>query len=218
MNVFMYQLYNVLPTGLPVGLFALFDKQYPKQEFLNKANSKYYKDSVSGIFFNKLIFWRSMIFGVMQSLFMFFILYTTTENALDDQGHTIHLFIFGNSLYVYVCILVNLELLTQSNIHNLLTIIIIFVSMISSLLMFLFISIAHNNAIYNTFTILFANPTFLSILAISTIANILLSILINRIRAVGVLLFNKVKSTALPENIQINKRRSTFILESMVFI
>jgi magnesium-transporting ATPase (P-type) len=218
MNVFMYQLYNVIPTGLPVGFFALFDKQYPKKEFLEPTNSKYYKDSVSGIFFNKLIFWRSMIFGVIQSLFMFFILYTTTANALDDEGHTIHLFIFGNSLYVYVCILVNLELLTHSNIHNPITIAFIFIGIISSLLMFLFISIAHNNAIYNTFTILFTNPTFLSILAISTIANILLSILINRIRAVGVLLFNKVKRTALPENIQVNKRRSTFILESMHLI
>ena len=172
--------------------------QYTKEYLLDPANAKAYLSGVKGKFFNRFMFWRSMTFAVAQSLFMFYMQYSTTSHAIDSSGNMATLFMLGNSLYFYVCILINLELMTQSNNYPWLSVVIILASMLSAVLFYLILSIVPNNPMYHTFHHLFTNTTYLSLLLISTVANVLFSILINRVRDVVEQLLNKFTNKMLP--------------------
>ena len=120
---------------------------------------------------------------------MFFILFTTTRNPIDKSGNTSNLYVFGNSIFLYVCILVNLELLTQFNTLNWISLSLTIISIVSGFLMFWVTTIFHGSATYGTFSILFTNPTFLSVVIISTVANIILALLLHRVRRVLILIY-----------------------------
>ncbi len=201
--MYLAQLYSLIPTGVPIVLYSLFDKEFQKEHLVN--NPKLYLDSASGKYFNRLSFWRSIALAVCHSAFIFFMLYTTTSKPLDKEGHMASLYMFGNSLYVYVCILVNMQLLTESYNLTFLTGGVIFLSMFSSIALYLMISLVPNNPIYHTFKIMFTNATYFSILFMSTVANLLTGILANRVRGAAIFIVDKVKDRALPTEILDNK-------------
>ena len=47
-NQWQYQLYNTIFTALPICIFAIFDKQYEREELL--SNPKLYTDSLKGTY------------------------------------------------------------------------------------------------------------------------------------------------------------------------
>lgn len=67
-DVMLYQLYNTLMTGLPVGWLAVYDWQYSKQELLN--NPAHYKIGLKNKCFSPWIFWRWWFYAIWQSFFI----------------------------------------------------------------------------------------------------------------------------------------------------
>ena len=68
--------------------------------------------------------------------------------------------------------------------------------------MFLVMSLIPNNAMFDTFKILWNNSTYLSLLIISTVANLIGTIMLNRLRRVIVYIIDMLSEKALPSPIK----------------
>ena len=60
-EAWIYQLYNIVFTAIPIMWFALFDFEKPKEKFL--AKPKYYSIGLNSECFSIDIFWRWIIYG-----------------------------------------------------------------------------------------------------------------------------------------------------------
>jgi phospholipid-transporting ATPase len=70
-DVYLYQLYNVIFTGMPIIWFAVFDWEYPKEEFMK--HPRHYKIGLENIFFNSYVFWRWFFYAVWQGSLLLFL-------------------------------------------------------------------------------------------------------------------------------------------------
>jgi phospholipid-transporting ATPase len=84
---FIYQLFNITYTGLPIMWYALFDFQHEKQQFLAKGNAFYYKVGIENKFFGNLIFWKWILYGLVQALMIYiFGFYCNQTTAVNSSG------------------------------------------------------------------------------------------------------------------------------------
>ncbi len=60
-EAFIYQLYNIFPTSVPIMYYSVMIFQYDKDEYLK--NPKLYKIGISAECFSTKTFWRWLIYG-----------------------------------------------------------------------------------------------------------------------------------------------------------
>ena len=106
----IYQLYNLLFTSVPIIWFALNDLEKPKSELMEQPQL-YYKDfGQLNKHFDETIFWRFVIQASGWSLFMVFLVGNSFEvRACNPDGQTASFWIIGMIIYCYVVIQVNFE-------------------------------------------------------------------------------------------------------------
>ena len=80
-DIWLYQLYNVMFTALPIMWFAIFDWEHDKEKFLTQP--KLYRIGLDNVFFNKFIFWRWFFYAVWQGMFLLAIS-LICEDTLDE--------------------------------------------------------------------------------------------------------------------------------------
>ena len=151
-NIFeqwLYQLYNIVFTALPIMWFAVFDYEYPK-EVLDR-DPKYYiyvtNPTLTNYRFGRWVFysvWQSWVFCLLAFI------------PFESQGGS--LWMEGNFVFVGVVIIVNLKVLWDTNNHSFFSLLFA----IGSILSFILWSATAN---YLQFTKLFgtAKPTITSI-------------------------------------------------------
>lgn len=61
-NLWLYNLYNVSFTTLPIMWYAIFDQEFRKEKLLSEP--KLYRIGINDVFFNKTVFWRWFGYGV----------------------------------------------------------------------------------------------------------------------------------------------------------
>jgi phospholipid-transporting ATPase len=124
-ETWIYMLYNVSFTALPIIWYGIFDFQYLKSEFLNTP--KYYKiglrsKSYPSYFlddcFGPKIFWRWISTGFAQAFILIFVLFYQLENTVANDGETSTLFASGSSCYAGVVFIANITIITQSYSHS----------------------------------------------------------------------------------------------------
>ena len=80
-DIWLYQLYNVMFTALPIMWFAIFDWEHDKETFLTQP--KLYRIGLDNVFFNKFVFWRWFFYAVWQGIFLLCIS-IISEDTLDE--------------------------------------------------------------------------------------------------------------------------------------
>lgn len=61
-NLWLYNFYNIIFTGLPIIWFAVFDFEYEKEVLLR--NPKLYRIGLDNVFFTPTVFWRWFVYAV----------------------------------------------------------------------------------------------------------------------------------------------------------
>jgi len=80
-NLWLYQLYNVMFTALPIMWFAIFDWEHDKAKFL--SNPKLYRIGLDDVFFNKWVFWRWFVYAVWQGILLLVMAVVTLDIASE---------------------------------------------------------------------------------------------------------------------------------------
>lgn len=60
-DIWLYQLYNVIFTALPIMWFAVFDWEHEKSVYLN--DPKLYRIGLDDVYFSRAVFWRWFIYA-----------------------------------------------------------------------------------------------------------------------------------------------------------
>ena len=83
-NLWLYQLYNISFTSLPIMWFAVFDWEFSKEKFLNEP--KLYRIGLDDVFFNKWVFWRWFFYAVWQGGLLCAMSFITLDTAQEQFG------------------------------------------------------------------------------------------------------------------------------------
>lgn len=89
----IYQLYNVTFTCLPIVYFGIFDKEEKQKDLL--SNEKLYSAGLVGKLFHSKRFWKWVIFGAIQAYFVYYICYKSTSIIANNEGLITDLFSQG---------------------------------------------------------------------------------------------------------------------------
>ncbi|KRX01550.1 P-type ATPase, cytoplasmic domain N [Pseudocohnilembus persalinus] len=118
---YIYQVYNVFYTSMPIMLYAVLDLEYsPSQLWQNKLN--YYLPGLKHQTYNNFVFWKWFFLGIIQAGFVFLVcFYSINNNFVDDQGRTLSFWAGGQMVFGIVVVIVNLKILIISFDHTFLT-------------------------------------------------------------------------------------------------
>lgn len=174
-NPYLFQLYNIIYASLPVVIYAIFDKEAKGSFFIHNPSS--YFQGPKNELFNVRIFWMWIFFGVWQScLLLFFTYYAVGDNFIDPEyGYTLNFWGAGMAVFGFLIAVTNLKVLIMSSRHSLLSLFIIFGSILSYI-----ITYAISSAVfpsfddYRTFVRLFASWNFYFILILSIVSTTLI--------------------------------------------
>lgn len=115
---YIYQLYNVTFTGLPIMWYALIDFEFTKKEFMQ--NPGHYKLGLLGERFGTKAFWKWIFYAFFQSVVILALCLIQAQwpsTSMTPSGHTIDFWSSGNFVYAACVLVVNLVLLKMH--HNL---------------------------------------------------------------------------------------------------
>lgn len=108
----IYQLYNVIYTSLPIAIFAIYDMRYTRDQSL--SDPTLYREGLTNQLFN---FRRVAIWFVLPILFSFFLSTFTflgTELTISSEGVMFDMVSSGMSIFAQCVIICNLRVLVIS--------------------------------------------------------------------------------------------------------
>lgn len=129
-NPFLFQLYNIFYASLPIVIYAIFDKESKGSIFMN--NPKLYNLGRENKVFNVVSFWTWIFFGFLHSCMITIFLYFSIGINFNegDQGYMQDMWSVGMGIFGVLITITNLKVLTMSNTHSPLSLIVIFGSIV----------------------------------------------------------------------------------------
>jgi len=112
----IYQLYNVFFTSLPIVLYAIFDRDREDLSELN-YDPVAYRPGMEEALFNTRVFWKWVLYAVFQGCYVLFVSFEGTDNGKGDDGHLLGLWVQGSTVYTAVVLVVTWKLLHFSSSH-----------------------------------------------------------------------------------------------------
>jgi len=151
---FIFQLYNICYSALPIVIYAVSDKEY-NGSFLER-NPKYYRPGLVDNFFNMKLFWRWFSAGSIQAI----VIATTafqalSTNFINDDGYTVGFYSSGMMAYSSLVICANFKILLFSNTITIFNLFIVFGSILFYIGNFALLSSFGWSANYNEFSKIF---------------------------------------------------------------
>jgi magnesium-transporting ATPase (P-type) len=130
-------MYNIIFTAYPIGWFATYDKEtnYDKLE----SKPKLYEIGMYNERFNTYVFWRWYFYAAAAGLLIFWINTSVMPYILNEEFLLMDLWATGSSIYTCIVFVVNLKIMISTNTHNIFSVILLFFSM-SSYIIILWIS------------------------------------------------------------------------------
>ena len=122
----VYQLFNIVFTALPIFWFCLQDAEFDRKTL--NSDPKLYMSGPKNRLFNKTLFWKIMIYAFLQALLLMYLVSYTFDKDLNPYGQTSSFWLIGMVIYCCIVFCVNFEVLYQSHNHNFWTISIFIVS------------------------------------------------------------------------------------------
>ena len=113
---YMYQLFNVLFTALPIILFGIFEQDLTKTDCLQFP--QLYRAGKQRVHASKRSFGQWMLTGLWHSVALFYIPYYSMSSLTDSDGIPADLYLFGSTVYLGIIVTVNLKLFLESHYRN----------------------------------------------------------------------------------------------------
>jgi magnesium-transporting ATPase (P-type) len=113
---FIYQLYNITMTSLPIMWFALYDFQYFKNRFM--TNPMLYKLGMNNKCFSITIFTQYLVYALVHGFMIYFfciIALIQPKNGMQSDGTDIGFWAVGHLVYGACCFVANAIILTRTN-------------------------------------------------------------------------------------------------------
>lgn len=165
-EAWMYQMYNIAFTGVPILWFGVFDFQYAKKEFLTKTGL--YRIGIKNLCFSNKVFYGWMLKGLIQGLIIMYISVYGFETLDLPNGQQGGVWFSGENTLLTVILIANVQLFTSTNSHTFVSFIFNFLSTCSFFVfMWLFIQMGNSTLVGIDFMI-FTTPgvyltTFLAV-------------------------------------------------------
>jgi len=83
-DVLLYNLYNIVFTGLPIIWYAVFDWEASKETFLTRPHL--YRIGLEDVYFNTFEFWRIFFYAVFQGTLLMLLSFVTLDDAANFNG------------------------------------------------------------------------------------------------------------------------------------
>ena len=193
-DAYIYQLFNVVFACFPIIWFGIYDQEVSYGILI--SDSRFYTQGIINKLFHSKRFWKWIIYGIIQALFVFVYSFMTCKYIYD--GHMHDLGSQGSVIYSGVILIVNIKILTTTNTHTFISLILFLLSVLSYYLILFLMSLYHGFYNFNHFRMLFTSFQFY----LSTIFLITLCILLDK----GIDQFCKLFGIILdPLNIDISK-------------
>lgn len=115
---YLFQLFNLFYTSLPIFVYALMDKEY-SGTYLTR-NPQLYIQGIKGLLFRKRVFWTWMFMGIWQSLLLtIFVMFSLENiNLYKDLPFESNLPILGMVIYGATILNTNVKIIIFSNIYT----------------------------------------------------------------------------------------------------
>lgn len=111
---FIYQMYNICFTSVPIMYYALFDWEFEKEEFMKKC--ELYKIGLEYSCFNMILFTYWLLYGLAQCVVIFFLgFYFILEPGIQSDGKDLGLWVGGHVAYGICIIVANLVIQFRFN-------------------------------------------------------------------------------------------------------
>ncbi|EGR33431.1 phospholipid-translocating p-type flippase family protein, putative, partial [Ichthyophthirius multifiliis] len=155
----IYQLYNMCYTSIPIVIYAIFDEQYSGQQFINMPWE--YQQGINSLIFNKFQFLIWIFNGAWQALLCCWICFLGMESTFVQNGRIFFFSSTGNASFGGSVIVGNLKVLLFSYVHTPISLFCIFGSIIFYISNHAFASSQiESSDIYNTFNNQFRSGYF----------------------------------------------------------
>lgn len=123
---FIYQMYNITFTSVPIMYFALFDFEYEKfswRDFKSKASQKFfmsdpelYQIGLDYSCYSLKLLSSYILYGLAQSIYIYVLAYyLLCDNDMQENGKTIGFWIIGHVVFGSCIIVANLVILFRFN-------------------------------------------------------------------------------------------------------
>jgi len=175
----IYQFYNIVFTCLPIIWFGIYDKEVSYDTLIK--DTRYYKQGIIGKLFHSTRFWKWVVYGILQGIFVYLYSYYSIPFGVDSSGLTPDVFSNGSIAYSTVVLIVNIKILVSTCSHSLISIGLFFYSVVSYFVIEYIMSKNYRFDNFNNFSMIMKSPNFyLSIIIVISIC-IILDIAIKRI-------------------------------------
>lgn len=123
----LFQFYNMFYTALPIIIYALYDKEHKGRDFI--SNPEYYSLGLKNQIFTRSNFWLWIIVGVWQALLNCFSTYYIFT-CITSEEYTLDFWAAGMTVYGSAIIIANVKILLFSNTYSVMSVGIIFGSIL----------------------------------------------------------------------------------------
>ena len=146
-----YQLFNLFYTSLPIGIYALFDRQTSDTVLLK--DPKYYAIGPRHIMFNVGRFIRWFAWAILYSFLVTTIaIWLFDYNFAIDSGKTFGFFISGQVVFVVIVMVSNLKICSFANSYSLILVILLIGSAALGFLTWYVVNFFELGSLEHTFT------------------------------------------------------------------
>lgn len=123
----IYQLFNPIFTCLPIIWYGIYDIEMEPNELI--AKPMYYVQGMISKLFHFKRFWKWMVCGIIDALFVFLIAFFSLSSS--NNGQSLDMWGIGTMAYSSVVIIANLKLIIYTNTHSIISTLIFFISILS---------------------------------------------------------------------------------------
>jgi len=162
----IYQLYNITFTSLPIIFFGIYDLE-SDHEFL-EASDKHYTQGLIGKLFHSTRFWKWVLTGALQGLILF-VFYFFSFNGIDSDGKSQNLWSIGSMIYFGIVLAANLRLLFTTHNHTWISFLLISKSILSYFVILLIMSSFKNFENFNNFLMIMSSLKFYLVTLLSMV-------------------------------------------------
>ncbi|EGR32840.1 phospholipid-translocating p-type flippase family protein, putative [Ichthyophthirius multifiliis] len=119
-NSFIYQLFNIFFSSVPIMVFAVWDYEYEDYVLQQNKRKNYYLQGIKNQLFNPKVFWIWFVSACVQGGIIFVISFFSMESNFIDQenGYQQWFWASGTMVFGLVVVISNLKVLIISNNHS----------------------------------------------------------------------------------------------------
>eukprot|EP00743_Colponemidia_sp_Colp-15_P004663 GILK01005024.1.p1 GENE.GILK01005024.1~~GILK01005024.1.p1 ORF type:complete len:1174 (-),score=231.08 GILK01005024.1:215-3736(-) len=159
-NAWVYQLYNILYTAMPIVIYSIFDRDIEYKTL--ESTPKLYEPGLQGALFNTKVFWQYVSNGFWHAAVILAVpMMAYARVSTRPDGQMEDLWLLGSVIYAAVVIICNLKLALEMNAWTNIAFIVMFVSVSSYFVtMTIFAGVAVKLDIYGVMAHLWTSPAF----------------------------------------------------------